>query len=252
MGRRTTVLIVAVLLAAVGAALVFVYANNANNRALADQKPVQVLVAKTEIPAGTAATDAQAAGDFQLKDVASASVAPGAISDIHPISGEVAIGPIFPGEQILTAQFGQAGQVTELPIPTGDVAISVQLADPNRVAGFVQPGSQVAVFATMNAAGGNTGGGSSNASTNFTRLLLPNVEVLAAGPSTFTSTTTTTATGQTNTEQIPRAILTLALNQTDAQKVIYASQNGTLYFGLRTSKSAVSRGAPTNASNLFS
>lgn len=248
MGRRTTVLIVAVLLAAIGAGLVFVYANNANNRALADQKPVQVLVAKTEIPAGTAASVAEAAGDFQAKDIASASVTPGAISDVAPLAGEVAIAPIFPGEQIIAAQFGQSGAITELPIPAGDVAISVQLGDPNRVAGFVQPGSHVAIFVTMSQAAGNSGG----ASTTFTQLLLPNVEVLAAGPTTFTSTTTTTASGQTNTEQIPRAILTLALNQAEAQKTIYASQNGTLYFGLLTSKSIVSRGAPVNASNLFS
>lgn len=250
MGRRTVLLVVAVLIAALGTTLVFVYANNANDRALADQKPVQVLFAKTAIAPGVSASDAQKAGAFELRTIAANSEAPGALSDITPIADKLALSEIFPGEQIIAAKFGDRGSVSALPIPGDKVAISVQLGDPARVAGFVQPGSNVAVFVTMG--GGNGGQQAANqAAQNFTRVLLPKAEVIAVGPSTFTTTTSSTATGQTNTEQVPNAILTLALDQADAQKLIYASQNGQLYFGLLTADSKVNPGGPTTADNLF-
>ena len=42
-----------------------------------------------------------------------------------------------------------AGTSGALPIPSGKVAMSVQLGDPQRVAGFVKPGSEIAVFVTI-------------------------------------------------------------------------------------------------------
>jgi pilus assembly protein CpaB len=248
MGRRTVLLVVAVLIAALGTTLVFVYANNANDRALADQKPVQVLFAKTSIAPGVSAADAQKAGAFELRTIAANSEAPGALSDITPIADKLALSEIFPGEQIIAAKFGDRGSVSALPIPGDKVAISVQLGDPARVAGFVQPGSNVAVFVTMGS-GQQT---NTQPAQNFTRVLLPKAEVIAVGPSTFTTTTSSdTSSGQTNTEQVPKAILTLALDQVDTQKLIYASQNGQLYFALLTADSKVAPGGPTTADNLF-
>lgn len=251
MGRRTVLLVVAVLIAALGTTLVFVYANNANDRALADQKPVKVLFAKSAIAPGVSASDASKAGAFELREIASKSVAPGALSDITPIADKVALAQIFPGEQIIAAKFGDRGAISSLPIPGDKVGVSVQLGDPARVAGFVQPGSNVAVFVTMT--GGQGGATAQNQQAqNFTRVLLPKVEVIAVGPSTFTTTTSSnSSTGQTNTEQVPKAILTLALDQVDAQKLIYASQNGQLYFALLTADSKVAPGGPTTADNLF-
>jgi len=246
MARRTLLLVAAVLVAAVGTALIFLYVNGVNDRAVADQSPQRVLVAKTQIAAGTTAADAAKAGAFELKTFAKNSVAPGALSDITPIANEVALSTVFPGQQILAAQFGAAGSTSALPIPADKIAISVQLNDPARVAGFVQPGSNVAIFLTANSTGANGLG-------NFTRMLLPKVQVVAVGPTTTTSQTSTDSqTGQTNTEQISRAILTLALTQQEAQKVIYSSQNGALYFALLTSNSKVKPDQGVDGHNLFS
>ena len=253
MGRRTVLLVVAVLIAALGTTLVFVYANGANDRALADQKPVKVLFAKSMIAPGTSASDASKAGAFELKEIASNSTAPGALSDITPIADKVALSQIFPGEQIIAAKFGDRGSVSALPIPAGKVGVSVQLADPARVAGFVQPGSNVAVFVTMTPDKGNASTqNGAQAGQNFTRVLLPKAEVVAVGPTTFINATSTNqSTGQSNTEQVPKAILTLALDQVETQKLIYASQNGELYFALLTNDSKVTPGGPTTADNLF-
>ena len=51
MGRRLALLIAAVLVAALGTALVFAYVKKADDRAIADQQPVSVLVASRVPPA---------------------------------------------------------------------------------------------------------------------------------------------------------------------------------------------------------
>ena len=62
--------------------------------------------------------------------------------------------------------------------------------------------------------------------------------------------TTTTTDGQQNTEEIPRAIVTLAVDQEEAQRLIFASQKGQLYFGLLTENSKVGALPPTNGVNI--
>jgi Flp pilus assembly protein CpaB len=162
MGRRTILLIAAIIVAAVGTTMIFVYVNGINDRAVADQQPVEVLVAKTTIPSGTTAADAAKSGAFDLQKVAKKQVAPGALSDIEPISNEVALAPVFAGQQILSQMFGAQGSASSLPLPGSKLAISVQLNDPARVAGFVQPGSNVAIFASLTPTGGTGNGRTDN------------------------------------------------------------------------------------------
>lgn len=232
MGRRTFLLVAALVVAAVGTTMVFLYVNGVNDRALANQHPVQILVATAPIAAGTTAAEAQSAGALEKRTVSRVSVAPGALSDITPIADEVALAPIFVGEQIIKAKFGQPGSTSNLPIPEGKLAVSVQLADPARVAGFVSPGSEVAIFLTIE--------GSRGADNEVTRVLLPKVQVIATGATTVVSTTTT-AEGETQTEELPKALLTLAVSQSEAQKVVYGSQHGQMYFGLLTADSKIDK-----------
>src|SRR3954453_365935 len=144
MGRRTVLLVVALLVAAMGTGLVFAYVSHVDDRALADQKPHDVLVVKKLIAQGTTVTAAEQAGAFERKPIAESSIAPGALSDLAPIRSLVALAPLFPGEQVLQAKFGAAAENSILPIPPGKLAVSIQLGDPARVAGFVSPGAEVA------------------------------------------------------------------------------------------------------------
>jgi pilus assembly protein CpaB len=245
MGRRTILLIAAVIVAALGTALIFVYVNGVNDRAVADQQPQVVLFAKSTIPAGTSAKDAAASGALVQKKIAKDSVAVGALSDITPIDNQVALAPVYQGQQIVSQMFGAQGTTSSLPIPGNDLAMSVQLNDPARVAGFVEPGSNVAIFITLPPQAGGT-------NKLQTKLLLPKTQVIAVGPTTTTSQTSTNSqTGQTNTEQISRAILTLAVTQKEAEQIIFGQGQGQLYFGLLTSNSRVSPSAGVSAQNLF-
>jgi pilus assembly protein CpaB len=241
MGRRTVLLIAALVVAALGTTMVFLYVNGVNDRALAEQKPVQVLVATAPIAIGTTAADAQRAGALEKRSVSRASAAQGALSDITPIAEQVALAPIFVGEQILEAKFGKASATSSLPIPEGKLAVSVELADPARVAGFVAPGSEVTVFLTIPDKSG----------TEITRVLLAKVQVIATGASTVVATDAATE-GDAETEQVPKALLTLAVSQQEAQKVVYGSQHGQMYVGLLSDKSEVDQSDNgVNAENLF-
>ena len=62
MKRRGLTIVLAVLLAILGTTGVLVYVNHANARALQGQRAVNVLVAKSLIPAGTSAANAQVQG----------------------------------------------------------------------------------------------------------------------------------------------------------------------------------------------
>ncbi len=155
----------------------------------------------------------------------------------------MALTTVYPGEQIISDKFGgEAEADSPLQIPKGQLAISVNLTDPARVAGFVNPGSQVAIFLN---------GSDQTAGQPFTRLLLDRVTVLGVGSTTPVSTTTTDPAGQQTTEQLPRTLLTLAVDQNDAQRVLYASGNGELSFALLTPDSRVKPGPGVTAQNLF-
>lgn len=248
MGRRTVLLIAALAVAALGTALVFLYANNAQQNAQQGQELVKVLVAKTSIAVGTTGSAATSAGAFEQQEVPRVNVAQGALGDATPIANLVALVPIFPGQQIISQQWGASGATSGLSLPDGTFAVQVQLGDPERVSGFIAPGSNVAIFTTGKP---TTGAGAGQA---VARLLLAKVPVVAVG----NATAVTTASGSTsNAQQVPSAILTLAVTQDQFQKILLvtkapgAAYNG-LILGLLNDKSKIDPTNPgTSETNLF-
>jgi pilus assembly protein CpaB len=110
------------------------------------------------------------------------------------------------------------------------MALSVSFAGAASVNGFVVPGSDVAVFLT---------------SKDGTQLLLPRVSVIGVGPRTLVP-----ASGQ-NTSQTASGIVTFAVTEGQAQKLIYAQTAGTLYLSLLTKDSLTPTLPATSASNVF-
>jgi pilus assembly protein CpaB len=241
MGRRTILLIVAALIAALGSAMVFLYVKGADDRATEAQAPVEVLKAVAQINPGETLDQAQAAGKLELGSVPRAQVLPGAVNSIEGIGTQVALSTIFPSEQIITGKFGSQGDQEVLTMPEGNIAISVTLSDTGRVAGFVVPGDEVAIF--MN---GDIGDGEQGV-----RLLMPRVKVIAVGTTTVVSTTTTNPAGAQTTEQLPRTLFTLAVDQAQAEKILLAASTGELSFGYLNEDSEVAPGPGTTNANLF-
>lgn len=242
MNRRTVLLIVAVVIALLGTALVFLYVRGADQRAEDRFDTIDVLTAVAPIEPGESIEDAATNGKLALEPVAQDDLLPNYQTSIESLSGAVASTTIYAGEQIIADKFGSEVESTNaLTIPKGMIAVSVNLTDTARVAGFVNPGTNVAIFLNGTDPGGQT----------YTRLLLEEVEVIAVGSTTPTQTTTTTAEGTQTTEQLPRTLMTLALRQQDAEKVLFSQTNGELVFGLLTDESSVDQGPGVTTGTLF-
>ncbi|MFT4010074.1 MAG: RcpC/CpaB family pilus assembly protein [Nocardioidaceae bacterium] len=238
MGRRTVLLIVAALIAVLGSAMVFLYVRSADNRAIESQEPVKVLKATSQIDPGETAQDAMEKGKLAIADVPQSQVLVGAVNSVANIGTSVALSTIYPGEQIISGKFGDPGDSSALTMPDPkDMAVSMSLTDTGRVAGFVSPGSQVAVFATCE---------------DKTYTLFPKVPVIAVGATTVTNTTTTDTTGASTTEQLPKTLFTLGLSQADAQKLIQGASSCELAYGLLSKTSEVKASVPpASNSTLF-
>ena len=238
MGRRTVILIVALVIAMVGSAMVYLYVRGADERAQASQEPVEVLKAVAQIEPGESLSQAQAAGKLELQPVPREQLLEGVMNSVGESGSLVALSTVFPNEQVTTSKFGAPGEQDQLTLEDGQIAISIDVQGAQNVAGFVSPGSEVAIFYL-------------NTENPFLRLLLPTVKVIAVGQTTVTTSTTTTEEGAETTQQVPTTLYTLAVDQKDAQKIMYAANNGTLSFGLLNDKSKVRPGAPVTSNNLF-
>jgi pilus assembly protein CpaB len=258
MDRRRLLLILAVFVAVIGTALVFLYVQGADKRASDKYDNVSVLKATQDIAAGETYDAALAAGKISPADVPRNQLNTGYQTSTTALSGKIASVPVFAGQQIISSQFGTEVESTtsSLVIPKGMIAISVNLTDPDRVAGNIQNGSSVAIFVTgtLQTSLAGASGGAAAPAAESTRLLLPKVTVLNVGsPQPPTTSTTKDANGTQTTEQLPRTLLTLAVTQKDAQKVILASKALDLTFGLLTQDSKVkpSPGTSTLVKSLF-
>jgi pilus assembly protein CpaB len=244
MDRRRILLVLAAVVAALGAVLVFVYVRGADDRAAQKFTTVDVLRATVQIDRGETIEDALTNGKIALQAVPTDQRLPSALTDTTALKGSVALTTIYPGEQIIPERFGApavASAESGLQIPDGQVAISINLTDTARVAGFVNPGSEVAIILN----------GTTPLGQPFARVLLPRVTVIAVGSTTPIPTTTTDASGQSTTEQLPKTLMTLGLDTAQALRVKYAENSGELSFALLTDKSTIKAGPGITAQNLF-
>jgi pilus assembly protein CpaB len=254
MDRRRLLLILAVFVAIIGTALVFLYVQGADKRAQDKYADVDAYVAISNIAAGETFDQALAVGKIALHPVPQSVLDEntGYQTSDTALKGKMAVAPVFQGQVIVAGQWGDTVTAAQssLPIPPGDIAISVNLTDPDRVAGNIQNGSEVAIFVTGSLETSGAGAAAGGAGGESTRLLLPKVTVLNVGsPQPPTTSTTTDQNGTQTTEQLPRTLLTLAVSQKEAQKVILASKALDLTFGLLTQKSKVKPAAGTSTQN---
>jgi pilus assembly protein CpaB len=241
MGRRTVLLVAALVVAALGTTMVFLYVNGVNDRALAKQNPYKVLVAKKAIGPGTTLKQADDAASFDTKVISKDALVPGAVRALTGLTGDVATSWIYPGEQIIQPMFGDSVTSNVLPVPPEKISMSLSLSDPAQLAGFVIPGASVAIFLTTQT--GKSG-------SPQTRLLLPKVQVLAVGAKTGVPQDSNTTSG--TDDSVSKSILTIAVDQTDYQKVLFATNYGKLNLGIPgTDFNATPGVGLTDESNVF-
>ncbi len=265
MKRSVVAALVAIVLALVGCAAVVLYVRGADARALAGQRAVTVLVVHKTIPAGTTGKQIVDGGYTEPVTVPASTVPADALSTVDGDLLTLAVTADQQPRQLLLRGAFDAPTVHSggLSVPDGMLAVSVAMHVPAQVAGYVQPGSSVAIFDTFNVAEGKgrvpagDGLSSSHDYDQATRLLLPKVTVLAIGgrgtPGAATSpqpVATGSGSGSTQT-QSDDVLVTLAVSQDQAQRLVLATQSGALYLALLGNGADVRPGDGIDNYSLF-
>lgn len=221
MQRRVIAAIAAVLLAGIGAVLMFTYVTNADARAMAGQEPTDVLVVAKDVPAGTLGKDL--APYVELKKLPRSAIAANALQNTTEIQGLATTTELKQGEQVLASRFAEpdsdGGKSGQIPVPNDMQQISL-LTDPQRaVAGRIVPGDKIAINVTKD---------------NQTAQLFRDVLVLRVDGG---STADGAAAGS-------GVMLTLALKPADAQLLAASIQTASLWIVLDSKNTTGGTTAP--------
>jgi pilus assembly protein CpaB len=235
MGRRIIAITAAVLLALVGVVAVVLYANGADQRAVASAQPRTVFISTQAVPAGTTLNDAIAGGLIVETSLPAKSVPAGSLTAVTENNKNLlALSEIAPGEYIQSARFGETPQGSQaIRVPNGQIAVSLSLSDAARVGTFVVPGSHIVLYDTV-AGATATGTAAPAQGQGATHVLFEDVTVIAIG-----STALTPAQPKGEATAAPNqggALITVALTPEQAPKLVHAlHSSGSLYAGLRGS-----------------
>lgn len=216
--KSTTQLIAIVMMSLLAGLAVFTYTTGVEARVKSNQETTEIFLVTSQISLGTPLNTAYSQGYIQKSNIPKNLVPAGALTKIDTNNSELlAIQTLQPGQILLESNFGlSAANTGSLVIPDGELAVTVSLSDPARVANFLQPGSEITIFVT-----------GQNGKQKFTGVLIPKAKVLAVGNQVLPSQG---GAAGTNTS----ALITVAVNPSQAKKLIHASQTLALYFGLRT------------------
>lgn len=272
MKRTVLSLLVAVVLGLVGSAAVLLYVKGADSRAVAGKKAVQVLMASKLVPAGTTGAQLKSDGLVELVTMPASTVPEDALRSIEADLESLALSAeLKPRQLVLRGMFEPPSESGGgLRIPDGKVAVTIPVVN-NAGTIFLQPGSKIAVyntFTTVDSTNKTPAGAKielDHLMNHNTRLVLPNVEVLALGapgqviasnaqaPQTaadkaadvVTSDSAKADTSGTST------LVTLAATQDEAERLIHVAQTGTIYIVLLDDSSKLQPGPGVDNSTLF-
>jgi pilus assembly protein CpaB len=251
--RRILAVAVAALLAALGAVAVLAYVHQANNRAVQGIRAETVMVAKSTIQPGTKVGQAIDQGLLTTQKFPSESLPADPVYSLSASQrGLVINSALQPGNILLRSNLVSSAQYTGssisgLAIPSGQMAVTIQVCLSADVAGYVQPGAWVAVF--------NTAGRDApleftcsshqppSKGPTITQLVLTNVKVLAvsAAPASAGGTGTGASAGLAAADPVSAAssvtnqgqvLVTIAVTKAEAERLILVGDAGEPTFGL--------------------
>lgn len=224
--RSGTVVAGGIAVALLGMLLVFVYAGRVKAGAgLGSTSTGGAFVATSDIPVGTRWEDMT--GALQKKDVPSDLRPATAVSSATQLNGKSSAQRITKGQIITSAQFNVSSS-GGLDIPSGQNAVTINLGVPQGVARYIQPGSEANVYATYKLLPGVV----KPEDATLTKLVLSNIKVLANEiklPSTEEAQAAAAA-GQAAPQG--EILLTVAVTPDQAEKLIFAKENGSVWLGL--------------------
>lgn len=244
MWKRIVGVVVAVLLAVVGTGVLVTYVRTAEQRALADEELVDVLVVTQATARGTSAS--ALADRVRLEQVPVKVRSEGAVDDLDDIdAGLVTAVGLVPGEQVLRQRFTVADQLARVEVPPGLLQVTVALDPQRSLGGNVRAGQTVAVLASFTGNGNGDepaaeGDPAPQADRDTTHLILHKVLVTHVQMTARATTSTPGATNggdgkQAGEENSPgtapagEVLVTLAVDAPSVERVVFAAEHGSLW-----------------------
>lgn len=224
-------MVLALLLAAGATAAVFLYVRGVREEARTGGELVRVIVPTQDIPAGTQLDPLIQQGAFRELEVPRDAVVVGAVTDLSQLRGQTATSAILAGEQIPTQRLSSGALPGgALGLTEGYQAVTVSLSAEQIVGPALQRGAHVTVYASFSGVDTRSLRGTAAPAPTQVRgipgLVMPLVhevrvlDVLRPG----------VAEGEQAGDQ--GALVTLELLPVDAEKVVFAQQNGRIWLGL--------------------
>ncbi len=148
--RRAIGIIGAVAVAALGTLLLVGYVRGAEDRALAGEELVEVLVIDQPIAQGTPASVLTPL--VRLENVPVKVRAEGAVADLSTLADLVASTDLLPGEQLVASRFVAAETLeehTRVEAPADALEVTIAISPERALGGQLVPGDVVAVIASF-------------------------------------------------------------------------------------------------------
>lgn len=238
MNRRLVSAVAAGVLAVLGAVLLITYVNNADERAMENMEPIEVIVVSAPIAQGTPAE--AIAESVTTEQLPRASVGPDRVRSLTEISGRVAATDLRPGEQLLAGRFTTPQALVEfggIPVPDGHHQVTIPLDASRVVGGAVTAGDRVGIFLTL----GDT-----------THLLLHKILVTRVqGGLAQAEPTEGTRDPDAAPEAEGGAMVTFALNAHDAETVVYAIEHGGVWLSIEDDTASEDGTRRVNSGNVY-
>lgn len=229
MKGRGLVVFLALILATLATAGVFMYSRGVEEQAKTGGTMAQVIVSKVDLPARTDLDQMIKDDQFRVIQVPEGVVVGGAITSLDQLAGKSNSVAILAGEQIPAARISGNVPGGALAIPKGMEAITVSLDASRGVAGAINSGDQVVIYGTYT---DFTDIDTGEKIPTTTTVLVPTAELLAVFRPISTSTFGSDET-QSASEQLPGSLaVTVALSPEDTQKFVFTMETGRVWFGL--------------------
>jgi pilus assembly protein CpaB len=252
--RRVLILVIATALAGLTAFLTFNYANAADERAFKGAELVEVFMVKQDIPKGLPGERALDEGYIGKESIPRKFFPAKAITNPQRLRGQVALAGLSAGVPVVEGNFVEPRVAQESfaqRLGKDQQAVTLSVSDVQAVARLVVPGDRVNLMLTMDKEGAPVGG-----STKETRFVIQNVQVLAVGNSTALQPGESTGEPQPLAAGVAKTadsgLMTFAVPAIDAERVVHASQVGSIHLTLVPPDFTPAPVAPVNNGNLFS
>ena len=218
----------AIVLAIIGAVLIVTYAQGADQRAMKDMDPTDVLVVTKAVPAGSSLDIVRAS--VAVQQVPATAISKTALKNLDDSAGKVAAVDLVPGEQLLKERLVDPSDVKAsgaVKVPAGLQEVTFELEPKKVVGGRIEAGDHVGIALNFTAGADKTKAGEPTTQLTIRKALVTAVQ-RAPQPSATAKPTDGTNPQDTTLPQ-GSFMVTVAVNDIDAAKIIYSSNNGDLW-----------------------